>query len=70
MTDFEQPAQFVSWCIEEYAAENKKSSKDVANFFNDSGVLDYLEQNWQILHTQGRPYILSEIDDFIKEKKN
>lgn len=24
MTDFEQAAQFISWCIEEYAAENKK----------------------------------------------
>ncbi|WP_296012595.1 DUF3791 domain-containing protein [uncultured Treponema sp.] len=69
MTDFEQAAQFISWCIEEYAAENKKKSKDVAVFFNQAGVLDFLEKNWEILHSQGRNYILGSINDFIKSQE-
>lgn len=66
MTEFEQIAQFISWCIEEYAVKNNMSSKDTANFFNEKGVLDFLQNHWEILHTQGREYILGDIDDFIK----
>jgi len=66
MSEFEQTAQFISWCIEEYAFEKQETSKKIANFFNEKGVLDFLEKNWQILHTQGKNYILGTIEDFIK----
>ncbi len=66
MTEFEQTVQFISWCIEEYAIERKISSKETANFFNEKGVLDFLQNHWKILHSQGKNYILSSIDDFIK----
>ncbi len=70
MTDFEQAAQFISWCIEEYAAENKQKSKDVVVFFNKTGILDFLEKNWEILHSQGRNYILGAINDFINSQEH
>ena len=70
MTVFEQAAQFISWCIEEYAVENKKKSKDVAAFFNKTGILDFLEKNWEILHTQGRNYVLGSINDLIKSQEH
>lgn len=66
MDEFEQIAQFISWCIEEYAFEKKISSKETANFFNENGALDFLQNNWEVLHSQGKDYILGSIDDFIK----
>lgn len=65
MTEFEQAAQFISWCIEEYSVEKKISPKIVANLFNEKGVLGFLEKNWEVLHSQGKDYILGTIDDFI-----
>lgn len=36
---------------------------------SDSGVLDYLAEHFEILHTQSRQWIIEEIDEFIKERK-
>lgn len=66
MTEFEQIAQFISWCIEEYSFEKKVSTKKTANFFNEKGVLNFLEKHWEVLHSQGKDYILGSIEDFIK----
>lgn len=32
-------------------------------------VLDYLKENYEILHTQGWQWILEDIDEFIKIRK-
>ncbi len=56
---------WLSWCIEEYAAEKNLPSADVAAMFEKLGVLYYLSDNAAILHTQGKNYILGSIEDFI-----
>ncbi len=58
---------WLSWCIEEYAAEKNMSSSDVAESFEKTGTLEYLSKNAEILHTQGKDYILGSIDDFLKK---
>ena len=63
---FEKKAEFISWCIEEYAAENDLNGRDVANDFAQKKVLDFLGEHYEILHTQGKPYILETIADFIR----
>ena len=40
---------------------------DVAALFEKSGVLAYLSDNAEILHTQGKNYILGSIKDFLKK---
>lgn len=62
---FEKKAEFISWCIEEYAAAHSLNGRDVANDFSRKRVLDFLGDHYEILHTQGKPYILGAIDDFI-----
>lgn len=62
----EDLAFWLSWCIEEYAAYKKKSASDVTQFFEKTGVLKYLSENAEILHTQGKGYILDSIDEFIR----
>lgn len=63
---FEKKAGFISWCIEEYAAAHDMNGREVANYFSKNKVLDFLERHYEILHTQGKSYILDCIADFIK----
>ena len=58
---------WLSWCIEEYAHEKQLVNSDVAELFEQNGVIAYLTGNAEILHTQGKDYILGSIDDFLRE---
>ena len=68
MTD-EDKAFWLSWCIEEYTSEKNKTSTEISKMFEEKDVLSYLDDNAEILHTQGKNYILSDIDKFIKNLK-
>ncbi|MDR2172500.1 MAG: DUF3791 domain-containing protein [Planctomycetaceae bacterium] len=61
--------EFVSFCIEMYAGKYEISGSLVARQFEDYGVLDYLFENYDALHTQGWGYILPLIDDYIGSQK-
>ena len=77
---FEKKAEFISWCIEMYANANSENGRDVANEFANKNVLDFLGEHYEafsfatchyeVLHTQGKSYILATIDDFIKARSN
>ena len=67
---FEKKAEFISWCIEMYANANLENGRDVANEFANKNVLDFLGEHYEVLHTQGKSYILATIDDFIKASSN
>lgn len=67
---FEKKAEFISWCIEMYANANSENGRDVANKFANKNVLDFLGEHYEVLHTQGKSYILATIDDFIKARSN
>lgn len=68
MTD-EDKAFWLSWCIEEYASEKNKTSTEISKMFEEKDVFSYLDDNAEILHTQGKNYILSDIDEFLKNQK-
>lgn len=53
---------WLSWCVEEYAAEKRRTVADVSALFEKNGIYDYLQENAQILHTQGKDYILDCIE--------
>ena len=57
---------WLSWCVEEYATEKKLSAPEVSEMFEKKGVYSYLADNAEILHTQGKNYILGSIEDFLK----
>ncbi|HIG0361579.1 TPA: DUF3791 domain-containing protein [Clostridium sporogenes] len=42
--------------------------KEVANLFYESGVIDFLMESYDLLHTQGKEYILSEIELFLQNR--
>ena len=60
---------FLSFCIEQYMNDKKLAQNDVMALFSAYGVLDYLVEHFEILHTQSRQWIIEDIDEFIKERK-
>ena len=60
---------FLSFCIEQYMNEKKLNQDEVMALFSAYGVLDYLMEHFEILHTQSRQWIIEDIDEFIKERK-
>ena len=45
------------------------SGEDTMNLFEKYNVLPYLSDNFEVLHTQGRQWLIEEIDDYIAKQK-
>lgn len=63
-------ALFVAFCIEEYGAAKGMTGEQVLDLFSQYGVTDYLSKCFEPLHTQGRQWLIEEIDEFIGIRKN
>lgn len=63
-------ALFVAFCIEEYGAAKGMTGSQVLDLFSQYGVTEYLSQCFEPLHTQGRQWLIAEIDEFIDIRKN
>ncbi len=62
-------AYFLSFCIEQYKEAKHLSGAEAAKIFDKYGVLEYLEQHFEPLHSQSRQWILEDIDEFIGLRK-
>lgn len=61
-------AYFISFCIEQYKEAKGLSGSEAMSSLSEYGVLEYLAEHWEILHTQGRQWIIEDIDEFIKAR--
>lgn len=62
-------AYFISFCIEQYKVHVSISGAEVLDLFDRYGVMEYLASNYEILHTQSRQWLLEEIDEYIRQRK-
>lgn len=62
-------AYFVSFCIEQYKSAKGLTGAEAMRLLDQYGVLDYLSEHYEILHTQSRQWLLEDIDEFIKLRK-
>lgn len=62
-------AYFLSFCIEQYKTEKGISGAESAKILDKYGVLDYLADHYEVLHTQSRQWIMEDIDEFISLRK-
>ena len=63
-------ALFVTFCIEEYGAAKGMTGGQVLDLFSQYGVVEYLSECYETLHTQGRQWLIEEIDEFMDIRKN
>lgn len=57
---------FIIYCLEEYKHAEQLSGKETYELFQRFGVLDYLRSSYDALHTTGGPYIVEDINLYIK----
>ena len=62
-------AFFLAFCVEQYMNERRLSHEEAMSLFTEFDVLDYLAEHFEILHTQSRQWIIEDIDEYIKERK-
>lgn len=62
-------AYFLSFCIEQYMNAKRLSHGEAIALLSGCGVLDYLAEHFEILHTQSSQWIIEDIEEFIKERK-
>ena len=62
-------AYFISFCIEQYKNDKGISGGEAMTILSKYGVLEYLAEHWEILHTQSRQWIIEDIDEFISARK-
>ena len=62
-------AYFLSFCTEQYKNEKHLSGSDAVVILEKYGVLDYLAEHYEMLHTQSRQWLMEEINEFIALRK-
>lgn len=62
-------AYFLSFCIEQYKNEKNISGAEVALLLKRYGVLEYLKEHFDVLHTQSKQWLLADIDEYITLRK-
>ena len=70
-TSEEKKLAFVSFCVEEYqfVTDMGCSGQKVIDFFNRYGVIEYLLEHYEVLHSMGARAILEEIEAFIRNRR-
>ena len=66
----EVKAEFLSFAIEVYKIKLGVSGAKVAEYFDETGTLDFLLENYDLLHTIGKEQLLSEIERFLSKRVN
>jgi len=60
---------FIIFCMEFYKEKHNLTGKEVLKLFEKNKVFDYLEEFYDVLHTQGKKWIMDDIDGFIENNK-
>jgi hypothetical protein len=56
--------------IEQYSDIKGMNGKDVYHLFKETGALTYIYECAEALHTLGLPYLIEDVDSYIKRIKN
>ena len=60
---------FKAFCLEQYKYEHDMNGTDIISLFKKYGVLDYLDEFYDSLHSFGMQYLVQEIDEFIEVRQ-
>ena len=61
--------EFAIFCIENVAAKLNKDSVETYDILKTTGILDeYILPCYDVLHTQGKDYIINDIIELMKRK--
>ncbi len=58
---------FLSFCIEQYKKSKGIPGEDAMEILMRTGTLNYLEENYEVIHTQSPQWILEEINEYVSQ---
>jgi len=58
--------EFVIYCIETYKGRKNMDGKTVYQKLSKMGAIDYIDNNYNALHTFGDEHIVWNIDEYLK----
>ncbi len=61
----EKVNDFCIFCIELYKLEKNISGKETYDIFEKYKLFEYLEEGYEVLHTQGAHWLINDIDEYI-----
>ena len=61
--------KFIIFCVENYRYFKQITAMQALSLFRQTGAFQYLTEGYDVLHTQGRDYIVADVDDFIKNHR-
>jgi len=64
-----EPLYFLSFCVEAYKMRHGMSGDDALALFDRKGVTSYLTEHYDVLHTQGKDWLVDDIDQFIQNRQ-
>ena len=70
MNNDEMKAEFLSFAIEAYKNKLGVSGAKVAEYFEETSTLDFLLENYDLLHTLGKEQLIAEIEIFLTKRVN
>jgi len=60
--------EFVVYCIETYKGRKNIDGKTAYRRLKESGAIEYIDKNYDALHTFGDEHIVWNIDEYLKNK--
>jgi len=61
--------KFIIFCLEHYRNFRQMTAMQALLLFRQTGVFQYLVEGYDVLHTQGKDYIIADIEDFINNNE-
>lgn len=57
--------EFVAFSIEQYKMATKQTGSEVEQMFSQQGVIKFLIDHYEVLHTQSAQFIQEEIGEYL-----
>ena len=58
---------FVTFCIEQFKNYRGISGAEASELLFSTGITDYLNDNFEVLHTQSRQWLMEEIEERLNQ---
>ena len=60
---------FLTFCIEQFKQSRGITGAEASEIIFASGIAEYLTDNYEVLHTQSRQWLMEEIEERLKEQE-
>lgn len=68
-TGDESIPMFITFAIEQYKNYKKISGEEAATILAEAGVLNHLEEFYDVLHTQSAQWLVAEMDEMVSKSR-